>query len=619
MPLVRTGSYNCTVILSCCASFALCSPMAARISAAQDATQTLAGQSQTSSATLSISAREVLLDVAVTDKSGAPVTGLTTADFSVTEDGGAQHLTHLEEHHSMSAEEIAKLKAAPVLPPNTFTNFAPIANTNSSTVILLDAMDMSVQTQMELREQLIDCLKTLQPGTPVAIFQMDLEMRLIQGFTVDPQVLWAAAKSKRDMPSMLKPIRGSRDEYYRARMEILRSGFQMMGRYLAGFPGRKSLIWMTGSIPQSYLNDPLGSAFGRSFKDDFSVIEDQPGDLMDALSLSRVAVYPIDARGLQTPMQFQASNGGGRSANADMRSESRKAFQHMDLDQIADQTGGKAIYNTNGLKQAIAEIINNGSSYYTLAYATSNNKWDGQFRHIKITVNKPGVQVQYRHGYYAIDRQKQEARMLAAMQKRNVRGSSNPFGEDDATDDNNIPQTAGASIAHPKGGFAETMQLGAIPPTEVIFTARLAIDDKVVKLDKNAPLPKDNYLAADWKGKPFRTYALQIVTDAHALRMDRSADGVHHGTVEFVTLVYDQQGRQVNSLTSTMTLNVSDARYLPLLQSGLPLKQEIAVPVKGNYFIRIGVHDIPSDHIGAVEIPVDEVRDGIDGQGLARQ
>ncbi len=597
---------------------------------APDPTQTLADPSQ-QVPTLSILTREVLLDIVVTDKAGQPVTGLTAADFAVSEEGDPQRLTHLEEHHPMTAAELAPLKSAPTLPPNTFTNFTPVVNTNASTVILIDALDTGVQTQMELRQQVIDCLKHLQPGTPVALFEVDTEMRLIQGFTSDPQVLYDAANSKRDMPSLRKPIRGTPEEYRRARLDILRSGFQMMGRYLAGFPGRKSLIWLTGAIPATYQSDPLGTSFGKSFKDDFTVLEDNPNDLVDALTLSRVAVYPIDARGLQTPPQFEAANNGHASPGATMRFEGRQAFQHMDLDTIADATGGRAYYNTNGLKQAITGIINNGSNYYTLAYVTNNTKWEGQFRHIKVKIDRPGVRVQYRQGYYAVDRAKQEQRLLAAMQKRKARAGSNPFPQEEPAPDETSPAeeaqaasqpppaNTGALVQHPKGGFEATMQLGAIPPTEVIFTASLAIDDKVQKLDRKAPLPQDNYLEADYKGKPFRTYVVQIQADAHEFHLTRTADGFRHGNVEFVTVVYDQAGIRVNSLISTAVLNVSDAHYRKMLAGGFPVRQEIAVPVKGNYFLRVGVHDVASDHIGALEIPVDAVHPGVFGQGLARQ
>jgi len=562
--------------------------------------------------TLSIAAREVLLDVVVTDKDGQPVTGLTAADFSVSEEGDAQKLTHLEEHRPLDAAALARMKAAPAMPPNTFTNFMPVENTNASTVVLMDALDQNMQTQMELRQQLIDYLKHMQPGTPIALFQLDTEMRLIQGFSADPKVLLAAAESKRDMPSMIKPSPGSRDEYQRARREILRSGFQMMGRYLAGFPGRKNLVWFTGSIPESYRTDPLSSSFGRSFHDDFSLLEEDQGGLMDALTLSRVAVYPVDARGLETPPQFEASNNGRGSPFGGVRFVGSHVMEHMDLDSMAEQTGGKAFYNTNGLKQVLARIVDNGSSYYTLAYATTNQKWEGQFRNIKVTIARPAVKVQYRKGYYAVDRAKQEQRLLAAMAKRKAKAGGNPFADadDDAAKAEDYAGDEGALVKHPKGGFEATMQLGAIPPTEVILTARITEGSTVVKLDKKAALPADNYLVADYKGKPFRTYHVHVVADARALGLTRGADGIHRGTVEFVTLVFDQTGHQVNSMKSTAILNFTDARYPALLKTGLPVDQEIAVPVKGNYFLRVGVHDVASDHIGAIEIPVDAVRAG---------
>jgi hypothetical protein len=74
----------------------------------------------------------------------------------------------------------------------------------------------------------------------------------------------------------------------------------------------------------------------------------------------------------------------------------------------------------------------------------------------------------------------------------------------------------------------------------------------------------------------------------------------------------------VNSQLTTAVLNVNEAHYRRLLASGLPASQQIAVPVKGNYFLRVGVHDVASDHIGAIEIPVDQVRPGVTAQGMLR-
>ena len=451
--------------------------------------------------------------------------------------------------------------------------------------------------------------RTERSTSASVVRQLDTEMRLIQGFSADPKVLLAAAESKRDMPSLQKPSYASRTINQMVRNQVLGQGMQAMGKYLAGFPGRKNLIWFTARLPYWYSQDNSDSAIeyreGHTFHDNFTVMEDGLAGLTDALTLSRVSVYPIDSRGLQTLPQFDASRRGGRGLPSNAGFNTAQAFQHMDLDAIADATGGHAYYNTNGLKDILGEIIDNGSNYYTVAYATSNQKWEGQFRRIKITVNRPGLKLQYRPGYYAIDRTAQEERQLAALQKRLANAAQNPYRPDSNA---GSQQQDGAVVHPPKGGFDAAMGLGAVPPTEIIFKASLAIDDKVVKLGKKDPQPKDNYLLPEFKDKPFRNYTLHVDTDAHSLHMTKTTDGIRHGAVQFVTAVYTNDGRMINALQTTAQFDLKDATYQKLLRDGLVVAQQVAVPVKGNYFLRVGVHDLGDDRMGALEIAVDEVK-----------
>ena len=169
---------------------------------------------------------------------------------------------------------------------------------------------------MAMREQLINFLKHMQPGPPVAIFQLDTEMHLIQGFTSDPKVLLEAAESKRDMPTMAKPTAAPRNYggdavYRRALMDNLRSGMRMLGSYLAAYPGRKNLIWFTGRVPMTR----TGMGFGYPFRDGMAVTgsEGESNELTDVLTVSRIAVYPVDTYGLvamTTPMSATSARGG---------------------------------------------------------------------------------------------------------------------------------------------------------------------------------------------------------------------------------------------------------------------------------------------------------------------
>jgi VWFA-related protein len=562
-----------------------------------------------------------MLDVLVIDKSGKPVTGLKASDFSVAEEGEAQVIRRVTEHRAMDAADLSKLTSLPDLPPNTFSNYTPVRNSNASIVLLLDAMDSPIEAQMVMREQLIKFLKNMQPGPPVAIFQLDTEMRLIQGFTTDPKALLAAAESKRDMPSLARPTAAPRNYsgdalYRRTLMGNLRDGMRMMGSYLAGYPGRKNLIWFTGRIPMTR----LGTGFGNPFGDGMTVTDtaDESKELTDVLSVSRIAVYPVDTFGLVAEPGMSAARGGVPAMRRGT-SGIPGFTNHANMDEIAEQTGGKAYYNTNDFTRVIGDVARTSSNYYTVAYATTNTKWDGEFRKIKITVNHPDVQLLHKEGYYAYSLDKREQSGIAAIEKREAAeaeqqengGTENgqpPSGTQDANSTANNP-ALGATV-HPssKGGFDAAMALGAIPPTEIVFAASLQPDANAEKLNKKAAMPPDNFLRPEWKNKPFRNYAISYDADLHRVRFTRTPDGMRHASVEFVAVVFSGDGQEVNSIIETATLDVTADRYRELLVSGMHTKEEIAIPVKGNFFLRLGVHDTMGDQVGALEIPVDQIR-----------
>jgi VWFA-related protein len=549
-------------------------------------------------ATLTAVARAVLLDVVVTDGKGHPVKGLKPNDFVVTEDGAPQNLDSFEEHTAMTPGQVASLTPPVKLPPNTFTNLTAAPNTNASTVILLDSLDTNISAQMYLRQQVIDYMKTVPPGTSIAIFELNTSMRLVQGFTSDPKVLLDAVEStKRNSPTISPLLGGHNYPYRQMRQDSLKSGMQMLGRYLAGFPGRKNLIWFTGVVPSTIYGDGIGNPF----QDSTSFIDDM-AQTTDVLTLSRVAVYPIDSRGLQTDPAFSAARGGIPRLGTGF--ETRQFYQHGDLDDVADATGGKAFYNTNGLKQAIAEIVDTGSNYYTIAYTPTNKKWNGQYRQIKIQVDVDHASLQYRHGYYAHNSANRERHHLATLQRRSA-GPYNPTA----------PSTNNSQASSPQDNLAASMALGAIPPTELIFLGSLAPSNKIVKPEKDKPLPEGNFLSAAFQKKPYRDYNILFGMNGHQVQLARTPQGIHQGQVQFVAVLYTDQGEVVNSADANVTMNLSEKTYQSLLQDGLKIHLSIAVPVKGNYFLRLGVLDADGNRVGAMEIPVEEIKLGVAGLG----
>ena len=71
-----------------------------------------------------------------------------------------------------------------------------------------------------------------------------------------------------------------------------------------------------------------------------------------------------------------------------------------------------------------------------------------------------------------------------------------------------------------------------------------------------------------------------------------------------VTRVYSADGKLLNEMTVNAIGDIPDARYQTIMANGIQFRQEISVPLKGDNFLRIGVEDLATTHIGVVEIPV---------------
>lgn len=538
--------------------------------------------------TLHTDARLVVLDVVVTDGKGHPVTGLKQKDFKLLEDGQPQTVKSFEEHVPVDPAMAAKRMAAVAaqLPPNTFTNYTPLTGSSAANVILLDALDTPVQAQMYLREQMIDYMKTVPPGTPIAIFQLDTQMHMVQGLTSDPEVLREAVNGKRDKP-VISPLLGGpyAPGYVREKLrrQILTEAMQGLARYLEPFPGRKNLIWFTGSLPISLYGDGPLSPFPdmTSFMDDFNKVT-------DVLTLSRIAVYPIDARGLRVDPRFTAANDGMGRLRGD--GFFRTAVQQGYLDDVAATTGGKAFYNTNGLKETIEEIVDTGSHYYTFSYTPSNSTWDGRYRKLKVEMARDGLHLQYRKGYYARVDERAKRQYLAAQQN-NTGGAANENAND----------------ASPK--MEASMVMGAVTPTQVIFDAKVVPVVKVTKDSDGGPAPKGNYLSEKLRKKGYRDYKINYSIAARGLQLMPTPDLItYHGRVQLIAILYDDQGQQVNSEMMVVPLDLDRPSYSQLEQAGLGVGMTIAVPAKGDYFLRLGVRDMETDQVGALEIPVDRIK-----------
>jgi VWFA-related protein len=518
------------------------------------------------SPTISVVTRIVQLDVIAKDNKGRSVRGLKKEDFTVLEDGVPQFITSFEEHSWVSTVLPRPLR----LPPNTFSNVVQaIAPDATPTVILMAAPSMATGP-MYVHEEVLSYMKSAPPGTPMALILIRGGMHLLQGFTTDPGILIAAMKSRRTMPSLGGPY--DLHPYYFLDQDMLSKGLLGLARYLAGIPGRKNLICFTGFDQ---------SAVGPIFSDSASFVDEMTRSV-DVLRLSRVSVYVIDSWGVTSYLH---------------------AYQGDDYDQLSRSTGGKSFYSTNGIKEAIREVVNSGSNYYTISYTPSSESWNGSFRRLTIHTRGPQMHLEYRNGYFAQDREAIERSHLAEARLKRENRNFKPAVETEVR-----PSPGLLRRNAPIDKLHSAMVLGSLPSTELLFVAKIEASADTQKISRKATLPADNYLRSPFADRRTRDYEIQFAAKIGDIHLSQTPDGIRHGKVDFVTVVYADGGEVVNSLGSSETLDLSDTLYRHFQQSGLSMVQHIAIPVKGNYFLRLGIRDAADGYVGAMEIPVDQVK-----------
>jgi VWFA-related protein len=356
--------------------------------------------------------------------------------------------------------------------------------------------------------------------------------------------------------------------------------------YLAGIEGRKNLVWFSGQIPWnvnpdfSLVTDPTGREdYGEELK-----------QLANVMTVGRIAVYPIDSNGLVTPpgyspdnvrtagssagstnidpsgSQFGARGQGGTFGEQEMSSQINAAGNHMSMANLAAATGGRALYNTNGLAGAVAKVHGIAENYYTLAYSPKDKKYDGNLRQIQVKLSEAGVKLEYRRGYYAEDPGK--------LAKRSQTVSSNPLHT--------------------------VMQRGAPDATEIPF--KLKAEQATRQPDASKASDRIGNSASSLKG-PLVRYDFHWDVDLNSVSLIRDESGMLQGEVDTVLDAYDAEGKILNNIYATLPLRFNEAEYARRLKSGLSMKQTLDVPL-GEIYLRAGLLDPSNGHTGATEFPM---------------
>lgn len=571
-----------------------------RVAATQNAAPG-AASAQQAAQTLRVTTRLVLVDVVALDHKGLPLTDLTADDFTLSEEGSQQKLRvfSFQQPGGNEGGASASKTEAVKLPPNMFTNVPTYKADRTLSVILLDGLNVDLANQKYVRQEMIKYLAKLPAGQPVAVYALALKLRLLQDFTTDPSLLKQAVQSYKGhasqvmddpatgqsspylsgaanaalaemgLQNMLNQIRLYQQENTAAqtdlRVSLTMNALKALARTLAGYPGRKNLIWVTSAFPAQIFTTLDATSDGTFTQRGGPVLSNYSAEIeriSNELSNARVAVYPVDARSLvnhdvysslsntDSTGNYLGRTATGRVGGADPggamgreldRTPDDQLATHSTMNSVAEQTGGKAFYNTNNLDEAIRDGIQDGGTYYTLGYYPDNKDWNGKFRKIVVKVNRSGVKLRYRQGYFAT----------------NPTGYTKLDSKVQAID------------------MGQAMSLDYPVSTALLFRAVLT----------RSP---DNVA---------NKVMVNFGVDAHNLGFESQEDGLERASVDCVAQAFTLKGDAVTARSSTFAIALKPEQYQLVMQKFLPCNQTLELQ-PGEYVLRLGVRDNSTGLIG---------------------
>ncbi len=143
--------------------------------------------------------------------------------------------------------------------------------------------------------------------------------------------------------------------------------------------------------------------------------------LLQRANRANVSFYTVDPRGL---VVFDEDLSLRRATNI-TADRARLGSRQTALRELAENTDGIAVLNTNNIDAAMQRMLADIDSYYLLGYYSTNTKLDGRFRKLTVRAKRPGVNIRARPGYLAPT----EAEAATARVDRLMNGAAPGFSD----------------------------------------------------------------------------------------------------------------------------------------------------------------------------------------------
>jgi len=354
----------------------------------------------------------VLTNIVARDaKTGQVVLGLKQSDFTILENGKPQQISDFD----FESVDMAK-----PLNEATIGGLASSARGKTATsgvrpedlkdhrliVFFFDLTSM----QPEDLDRSVDAAKEflnhkLQAADLIALVSLDTELKVDQDFTSDKDLLIgkigmyngtegsAFAQGATANSNQVEDASGytpDESEYNDINTDRELFALKAISQSLEKINQKKSLLYFSGGLSRDGIENQasLRSAINAAVR-------------------ANLSIYSLDTRGLQavSPLGDASTaslrgtggyNGGAIQNNFNANFASQETLTTLSVD-----TGGKAFLDNNDFSPAFAQIQRDTSAYYVIGFHSTNQARDGRFRKLTVKVNRPGVKLEYRPGYYA--------------------------------------------------------------------------------------------------------------------------------------------------------------------------------------------------------------------------
>ncbi len=361
----------------------------------------------------------VLVNVVVRDRNGNVVRNLTRNDFTVIEDGKQQAISTFDREDLPTAAASTEAADTPVKPilatpaspaaPAVAPVAAPKVDMHGRRLLVF-FFDLSSMQPEEIERAVSSARdyvqKKLTAADLVAVVTLSTSLQVEQDFTDSKEDLLAAlggmneasaqgfAEGATGDPSAL-PDTGAAFTADDTEFNIFNTdrrleALQSLADALSGIQQKKSILYFSSGMSRTGLDNEV-----------------QLRAVVDRAIRANVSIYAADMRGLQ------AMVAGGEATQASVRGVAafsgaslsnqfdRNYASQETLATLAEDTGGRAFFDSNQFGAVFDRVVSDTSSYYVLGYASTNETRDGRFRRIQVRVTLPGAKLDYRKGYYA--------------------------------------------------------------------------------------------------------------------------------------------------------------------------------------------------------------------------